>query len=136
MPMIHIWMHEGKPKQYKKHVSEGIHAAMVDVLGAPADTWDHMFNDMAPGDMVYAPNFFDIPRSTDVIFIHFFLNERPKEIKARFFETCADEVTKRCGLRREDLMMTISETASENWWVHGRKVDPKTGFDARMSGRG
>ena len=42
MPMIHIWMHEGKSADYKEQLSEGIHAAMIDVLEVPEDTWDHV----------------------------------------------------------------------------------------------
>ena len=133
MPLIHIWMHEGKSADYKRQLSEGIHAAMIEVLEVPEDTWDHVFNEKRPGDMVYDRNFFDVPRSADMVFIHFFFNERSKNVKERFFEAVADEVTKRSGLRREDLMMTITETAKENWWAYGRKVDPETGFDARMT---
>lgn len=134
--MVYIWLHEGRSAENKKQVSEGIHAAMMDVLGVPDDTWDQFFNDMTPGDMVYDPNYFGVPRSADMIFIHFFFNTRPKEMKERFFEAVADEVTRRSGLRREDLLMCITEVPWENWWAYGRTVDPNTGFDTRMKGQG
>lgn len=86
--------------------------------------------------MVYDPNYFNVPRSPDIIFIHFFFNTRPKEMKERFFEAVADEVTKRTSLHREDLLMAITEVPAENWWAYGRTVDPKTGFDTRMKGQG
>ena len=136
MPMVYIQMHEGKDAAYKKAVSEGIHAAMMDVLGVPDDTWDQFFHEHKPGNMVYDRNYFDVPRSEDMMFIHFFFNTRPKEMKERFFEAVADEVTKRSGLRREDLLMAITEVPWENWWAFGRTVDPKTGFDTRMKGQG
>jgi 4-oxalocrotonate tautomerase len=136
MPMVHIWMHEGKTAEYKAQISEGIHTAMMDVLGVPSDTWDQMFNEMKPGNMIYDPNYFDVPRSPDMVFVHFFFNERPKDMKERFFEAVADEVTARSGLRREDLAMAITEMPRENWWVFGRKVNPKTGYDIRMKGQG
>lgn len=136
MPMVYIQMHEGKSAEYKKQVSEGIHTAMMDVLGVPEDTWDQIFNEHTPGNMVYDPNYFDVPRGPDMLFIHFFFNTRPKEMKERFFEAVADEVTKRSGLRRQDLLMAITEVPSENWWAYGRKVNPETGFDTRMKGQG
>lgn len=135
MPMIHIWMHRGKDADYKRRISEGIHAAMVDVLGVTEDTWDHVFNELRPGDMVYDRNYAGMQRSDDMVFIHFFLNPRPKEMKARFFNAVADEVTTRAKLARTDLMMTLTEQAPENWWAEGRVVDPQTGFDVRMSDR-
>jgi 4-oxalocrotonate tautomerase len=136
MPMVYIQMHQGKDAAYKKAVSEGIHVAMMDVLGVPKDTWDQFFYEHKVGNMVYDPNYFDVPRSPDMMFIHFFFNTRPKEMKERFFEAVADEVTKRAGLRREDLLMAITEVPWENWWAYGRTVDPTTGFDTRMKGQG
>ena len=136
MPMVYIQMHEGKDAAYKKAVSDGIHVAMMDVLGVPDDTWDQFFNEHKPGNMVYDSNYFGVPRSPDMMFIHFFFNTRPKEMKERFFEAVADEVTKRAGLRREDLLMAITEVPWENWWAFGRTVDPKTGFDTRMKEQG
>lgn len=136
MPMVYIWMNEGKDEAYRKNVSEGIHAAMMDVLGVPEDTWDQFFNEMKPGTMIYDPNYFNVPRGPDMMFIQFFFNTRPKEMKARFFEAVADEVTQRSGLRRQDLLMNIVEVPWENWWAYGRTVDPKTGYDTRMKGQG
>ncbi|UDL94069.1 tautomerase family protein [Lichenihabitans sp. PAMC28606] len=132
MPMVYIQMHEGKGAAYKKAVSDGIHVAMMDVLGVPDDTWDQFFNEHMPGNMVYDANYFGVHRSPDMIFIHFFFNTRPKEMKERFFERVADELTKHAGLRREDLLMAITEVPWENWWAYGRTIDPKTGFDTRM----
>lgn len=124
MPMVYIWMHEGKSADYKKQVSDGIHAAMMDVLGVPEDTWDQFFNEMQPGNMVYDPNYFGVHRSPDIMFIHFFFNTRPKEMKDRFFEAVADQVTSRAGLRREDLLMAITEMPWENWWAMAGRLTP------------
>ena len=48
MPMVYIQMHEGKDAAYKKAVSDGIHAAMLDVLGVPDDTWDQSSTSTSP----------------------------------------------------------------------------------------
>lgn len=135
MPMIHIWMHEGKDAEYRKQISEGIHFAMIDALGVPDDTWDHVFNELKPGNMVYDRNFAGVPRSDDMVFVHFFLNGRPKEMKQKLFEAVAKEVTERSGLAKENLMMTLTEQKPEDWWALGREVDPGTGLDVRMLGK-
>lgn len=132
MPMVYIWTHEGKSEERLKGISEGIHAAMVDVLKVSDDTWDQFINEMPPGRMIYDRNYWGVPRSDDMVFIQFFFNTRPAELKARFFEAVVDEVTRRAQLKRSDLILTITEVAAENWWAHGREVDPNTGFDTRM----
>lgn len=136
MPMVYIWMHEGKTPEYRRQISDGIHAAMMEVLKTPEDVLDHFLNELPRGNIVYDPNYFDVPRSPDIVYIHFFFNTRPKEQKAAFFEKVADEVTARSGLKREDLIMAITEVPAENWWAYGRTIDPGTGLDTRMKNGG
>lgn len=133
MPMIYIWTQEGKTEERLHAISQGVHAAMVDVLKVPPDTFDHFINELPKGRMVYDRNYYGVPRSDDMVFIHFFFNARPPELKARFFDAVAAEVTARAGLDPADLIMSITEVAAENWWAHGRAVDPHTGYDARMA---
>ncbi len=133
MPMVYISMHQGKPPEYRSAISDGIHDAMKTVLNVPGDVYDHFFNELPVGNMVYDPEYFGVHRSPDIVYIHFFFNTRPPEVKAAFFEAVVQEVTSRSGLRREDLIMAITEVPAENWWAYGRTVDPKTGFDSRMA---
>ena len=132
MPMVYIWTHEGKSEQRLQAISQGVHAAMVDVLKVSEDTYDHFINTLPHGRMVYDRNYFNVARSEDMVFIHFFFNKRTPELKARFFEAVAAEVTARAQLSRADLIMAITEVAPENWWAYGRDVDPATGYDTRM----
>ena len=136
MPMIYVMLHEGKSAEYKQQVSDGIHAAMVNVLHVPPDTYDHFFSEKAKGDMVYDRKYFGVERTDDMMFIQFFFNTRPAALKQKLFERVADEITQRTGLRREDLLMSIVEVAADNWWAFGRTTDPKTGFDTRMKDGG
>jgi phenylpyruvate tautomerase PptA (4-oxalocrotonate tautomerase family) len=132
MPMVYIWTHEGKSEARLNAISQGVHAAMVDVLKVTEDTYDHFINTLPRGRMVYDRNYCGVPRSDDMVFIHFFFNTRAPALKARFFEAVADELGKRAQLDRADLVMSITEVAPENWWAQGREVDPATGYDKRM----
>jgi len=67
------------------------------------------------------------------VIIRMTFNHRPPAQKAALFETVADRLVTTVGMRREDVLMTILETAAENWWATGRTIDPETGFDTRMS---
>ena len=136
MPMIYVFQHEGKSAEHKKKVSDGIHAAMVNVLNVPEDTYDQFFFDKAKSDMVYDRKYFNIARSEDMMFIQFFFNTRPPALKQKFFERVVAEVTQRTGMQQEDMLLSIVEVAPENWWAYGRTIDPKTGFDTRMKNGG
>jgi phenylpyruvate tautomerase PptA (4-oxalocrotonate tautomerase family) len=71
-------------------------------------------------------------RSEDLIFIDMSWNKRTPEIKKKLFEKIANNLEASPGLKRADILFTVKETPSENWWVHGRIVNPDTGLDSRI----
>ena len=135
MPLIYISVREGNSPEQKKKISEGVHQAMVDVLGLPEDDFNQVFLESSVENMTFDPNYFGMHRSPKAVFIQMFFNHRPDEMKARLFETIADNLVRDAGMRREDVLQTICETANANWWAVGRTIDEETGLDSRMSKR-
>lgn len=134
MPLIQVWMRAGKDKAYKAAISNGIHQAMMSVMSLPKDDYFQVTCELEEENYIFDPNYFGMPRSPDFLMIRLSFNARPAAMKQRLFEAIADNLVKSPGLRREDLGMSIVETAFENWWAHGRRVDKDTGTDARMGG--
>ena len=132
MPLIYVAVREGNTPEQKKRIAGAIHAAMIDVLGLPEDDYNQVFLESSVENMVFDPNYFGLARSPKAIFIQMFFNHRPAEMKSRLFETIADNLVRDAGMRREDVLQTICETAIENWWALGRTIDPETGLDSRM----
>ncbi|MGW2378345.1 tautomerase family protein [Kitasatospora sp. NPDC001683] len=93
----------------------------------------HDVHAMEPADILHPPTFFGIECSTDSVIIWMTFKHRPPAQKAALFEAVADRLATATGLRRQDVLMTVLETAAENWWVEGRTIDPETGFDTRMN---
>ena len=133
MPLIEVWLREGKPAPYRKAIAESIHRAMVDVMKIPEDDYFQVTYEMSAENLIYDANYFGVPRGEDMVLIKLAFNARPAAVKQRLFETIADNLVANPGLRREDIGMSIAETAFENWWAYARAVDPETGTDARMS---
>lgn len=132
MPLIQVWMRSGKDKAYKAAISKSIHQAMMDVMKLPGDDYFQVTCELEEENYIFDPNYFGVPRSPDFLMIRLSFNARPAAVKQRLFETIADNLVKSPGLRREDIGMSIIETAFENWWAHARAVDPDTGTDSRM----
>ncbi|MFI9363402.1 tautomerase family protein [Kitasatospora sp. NPDC053057] len=133
MPFVEIYLRKGRTPEFRKAVSAAVHASMQEVFRIPEDDYFHVVHDMEPGDILHEPMFFGIERSTDSVIIRMTFNRRPPAQKAALFEAVADRLAATTGLRRQDILMTVLETAAENWWVEGRTIDPETGFDTRMS---
>ena len=133
MPLIYVSIREGNTLEQKKKISGGIHQAMIDVLGLPEDDYNQVFLESSTDNMIFDPNYFGLFRSPKAVFIQMFFNNRSPEMKAKLFETIADNLVRDAGMRREDVLQTICETANENWWAMGRTIDEETGLDSRMS---
>jgi 4-oxalocrotonate tautomerase len=133
MPFVEIYLRKGKTPEYRKAISTAIHESMHEVFRIPEDDYFHVVHDMEPGDILQAPTFFGLDRGPDSVIIRMAFNHRPPEQKAALIEAIADRLVDTVGIRRQDILMTILETAAENWWAHGRTIDPETGFDTRMT---
>jgi phenylpyruvate tautomerase PptA (4-oxalocrotonate tautomerase family) len=134
MPLIHVHLKKGTSPEYRAAVAGAIKRALIGVLGLPDDDYNQVTYEHEPENMIYDPNFFGLARSDRMILVSMEFNHRSPELKAKLFETVADNVVEAVGLRREDVMMNIIEVARENWWAHGRSINPETGFDSRMVG--
>ncbi|MEU1409153.1 tautomerase family protein [Streptomyces sp. NPDC005728] len=133
MPFVEIYLRRGKTLEFRKAVSAAVHESMREVFQIPEDDFFHVVHDMEPGDILQAPTFFGVERSADSVIIRMTFNHRPPAQKTALFEAVADRLAATTGMRREDVLMTVLETAAENWWAQGRTIDPETGFDTRMS---
>ena len=133
MPLIQLWLRKGTTPQHRRSISKGIHRAMVDVLGIPEDDYFQVTHELDAEDLLFDPDYFGLPRSERFIMIRLSFNARPAATKQKLFETIAENLVKNPGLDKADMGMSIVETAFENWWAHGRLVDPATGTDSRMS---
>ncbi|MEU8731032.1 tautomerase family protein [Streptomyces tendae] len=133
MPLISISLRKGTTPEYRRLVSEALHASMVDVLKIPRDDQFHVFHEVTDDNFVMQPVVFGIPRSRRALFIQLSFNERSAAQKAELFRAIVDNLRLRAGVPEEDVMLMAVETARENWWAAGRVVDPATGYDERMT---
>ncbi|MFI9318533.1 tautomerase family protein [Kitasatospora aureofaciens] len=132
MPLINIYLRQGTTAEHRRNVSLGIHKAMVDVLRVPQDDQFHVIHEVQPENFQMQPVVFGLRRSERAMFVQISVNHRTAEQKAELFRAIVDSLRLFADVPEEDILMTINETARENWWAAGRVVDPVTGYDERM----
>lgn len=134
MPFVSIELRQGvtTPEQ-RKSISDAIVAAMIEVLAIPADDRFHVFHELPEGCMFHEAVAFGKPRTDRLMFVTLSLNHRTPEVKNALFESLVRHLRDIAGVPSEDVVFRIVETARENWWADGRVVDPKTGYDERMT---
>ncbi|RDI60600.1 tautomerase family protein [Nocardia pseudobrasiliensis] len=134
MPLIDIYLHQGATtRDQRRAISDAIHAAMVETLAIPDDDRFHFFHEFPEGAVFHEDVAFGIPRTNRLMCITLSFNDRAADTKKALFESLVAHLQDKAGVHREDVAFRILETARENWWAAGRVIDPRTGYDERMT---
>ena len=134
MPMLKVYLRKGSTAEHKRAVSDAIHATLMEVLGIPSDDKYHVFHELDADDLITVSESFGVERRPErMIFVQFYFGPRPKETLHLLFERVAEAITSATDLELRDVALNVIESPSPNWWISGRVVDPKTGFDVRIS---
>jgi phenylpyruvate tautomerase PptA (4-oxalocrotonate tautomerase family) len=117
MPLVRVALPAGKPAAFRGAVSDGIHAALIEAFGIPADDRFQILTDAGPGTEIVRPEaYLGIAYSDDLVIIQITANEgRTVEQKKALYQAIADRLAADPGLRREDIMISLVEVKRENW---------------------
>jgi phenylpyruvate tautomerase PptA (4-oxalocrotonate tautomerase family) len=116
MPFARIDLARGKPPEYRDTVGDVVYEGIVGILKAPDGDRFMVIGEHAPENFVYDPNFLDIKRSPDLIYIQVTSTVgNTKEQKLAFFRQLADELNRRLGVRREDVFISLVFVDREDW---------------------
>ena len=116
MPLIRIDLQEGKSEEYKRAIADGVHKALVEGAGAPADDRFQIITEHRAGNIICDPNYLGIKRTDNVVLVQITLSAgRKLAQKKLLFKRMAEILAEKPGLRPEDLMINLVEVAWENW---------------------
>ena len=112
---VSIWLKEKLPN-IALTVGDVVYEAIVGILKAPDGDRFQVIGEHAPENFVFDPNFLDIKRSPDLIYIQVTSTVgNTKEQKLAFFRQVADELNRRLGVRREDVFISLVFVDREDW---------------------
>ena len=116
MPLVRIGMIEGKTAEYRRAVCDAIHRALVDAIKIPPHDRFQLLSEHRPEELIYDDSYLGISRSPDVLLIQITLSTgRSVEMKKALFARIAELLAKSPGVRKEDVFVSLSEVAKENW---------------------
>ena len=117
MPLVKIEIQEGKSKEYKKALLDGVHQALVQSLKIPDyDRTQRLYE-------LDADNFEAPPNKTDnitVIEIVIFKG-RSIEAKKQLYKTIVNNLAENPGIKGDDITIVLYEPSLENWGIRGGK---------------
>ena len=116
MPLVRISLIEGKTKDYKYALADGVHRALVEAIEIPAQDRFQVITEHPPGGLIYAPSYLGIERSDDIVLVQITLSTgRKPGQKKKLFKRMAEILQEKPGVRPQDLMISLVEVAWENW---------------------
>lgn len=116
MPFARIDLAQGKPPEYRAAV--GRRRGRRDCRDPEGAGWRplHGHRRACTGEFRFDPNFLDIKRSPDLIYIQLTSTVgNTKEQKLAFFRHMADELNRRLRVRREDVFISLVFVDREDW---------------------
>jgi 4-oxalocrotonate tautomerase len=116
MPLVRISLQEGKSEQYRRAVADGVHQALVEAIDAPPQDRFQIVTQHTANDLIYDPTYLGVDRSDNIVVVQITLSAgRKPGQKRKLFQRMAEILAKNPGLRPQDLMINLVETAWENW---------------------
>ena len=116
MPLVRIDTLEGFTAAQRAEIGAGVHEALVEAIGIPAQDRFQVIAAHPSGSLVFDPDYLGIHRTPGVVFVQITLSSgRSLEQKRALFSAIARNLAARPGVRPEDVFVNLVEVAKENW---------------------
>jgi 4-oxalocrotonate tautomerase len=116
MPLVRISLRRGKPAAYRRAIADGVHWALVDAIGIPADDRFQVISEHDADGLIYDPNYLGIARRGDVVFVQIALRRgRTDDMKRALYRGIAANLGDDPGLRAQDVLITLVENDLADW---------------------
>ncbi|CAN5643448.1 tautomerase family protein [soil metagenome] len=116
MPLARIDLMEGKGAEYKRALADGVYRALVEAVGAPEGDQFAIVSEHDAKSLVYSPDYLDVERTDDVVFVQITLNGgRPVEKKKALYAKIVELFVEDPGVRPEDVVINLVEVDKANW---------------------
>lgn len=116
MPLVRISLRRGKSAQHIAGIRNSIYRAMIESFNVPQNDRFIVVHQHDADEFDYDPTYLEIPRTDDLVIIQITCNNtRTVEQKKAFYARTAELLSKEPGLRPQDVLIVLLETAKENW---------------------
>jgi 4-oxalocrotonate tautomerase len=116
MPLVRIDLPESIAPERRTMIADIVYQTLVDTLNVPVHDRFQIVTAHGSGDLLIDPSYLGIERSAEAFIIDITLNAgRSVAAKQHFYATLARCLSEQARLRPEDVVVTLTEVAKENW---------------------
>ena len=115
MPLINIYILEGKSANDLTLIGDSIHQALMETWDIPLDDRFQLFHQMKQEHFDINKKMWGVDRSDDIILLHITSSPRAKQMKLDFYRRLPQLLNENLGVRSEDVFISILTNAKEDW---------------------
>jgi 4-oxalocrotonate tautomerase len=116
MPLVRISLRQGTTPEYRRAIADGVHRAMVDAIAIPPDDRFQTIDEYSSDNLIYDPKYLGVDRSDRVVFLQITMSfGRKPQQKRALYKRIAEILSQSPGVRPQDVVINLLETAWENW---------------------
>jgi phenylpyruvate tautomerase PptA (4-oxalocrotonate tautomerase family) len=130
MPLVKIEIREGKSREYKKAILDGVHYALVEALKIPDSDRFQRIYELSKYEFEFPPDRTD---QATIIEIKMFPG-RSLEAKKSLYQCIIRNLKNEPGIDGHDVMIILMEPPMNNWGVRGGRPASEVdlGFDLEV----
>ena len=115
MPLVHIYLQEGRPQSELQEIGDTIHRALMETWDIPQDDRFHLFHEKSGHHFDMNRKMWGVERSDALIVLHITTSPRSKEMKLNFYKALPKILKEKLGIRPEDVFISINSNSKEDW---------------------
>ena len=118
MPFVRTAVHKDTAQDRRKAIVDGIHQALVNAIGMPADELFNLVSGYDPEDFFYDRRFNGIARSDQLVVVEITMRRgRSDAMKRDLYAQIAANLEATAGVSPRDLFIFVHENDYSDWSV-------------------
>jgi len=115
MPFVRIMLGPSAPDDTAA-VGLCVHSALVSALGVPEQDHFQVLSRHSADEAVHDPSYLGVERTDGIVFVQITMAVgRTVELKRALYREIVQRLADGCGVRPQDVFITLVETPYENW---------------------
>jgi 4-oxalocrotonate tautomerase len=117
MPLVRINLSKSYSAEQRQAIGGAVYTAMIELANVPPHDKFQIITGHADGELVFpAEGYLGIDYTPNIVFIQvFWVAGRSTAVKQAFYRQIADEIHAKAGVRKEDVWISLVDTAREDW---------------------
>lgn len=115
MPLLRFDLIEGRDEKSLRKLLDVTHEVVVEAFEVPVGDRYQIVNQHSKNEMIIEDTGLGFERSDDVVVVSITSTQRNDKQKKAFYQLLAERLEKECGIKSNDIMVSITSNGAADW---------------------